>query len=97
MEWVPNTNKLIIQQLNRKQNVSTLFIAEAQTATTTAIYKETDEAWVEFNNRSGESVGWDWLDNGKSFLWISEKDGWNHAYKITLDGKEQLLTPEILM
>lgn len=93
MEWVPNTNKLIIQQLNRKQNVSTLFIAEAQTAATTAIYKETDEAWVEFNNRSGESVGWDWLENGKSFLWISEKDGWNHAYKITLDGKEQLLTP----
>jgi dipeptidyl-peptidase-4 len=82
MEWVPNTNKLIIQQLNRKQNVSTLFIAEAQTATTTAIYKETDEAWVEFNNRSGESVGWDWLDNGKSFLWISEKDGWNHAIKL---------------
>lgn len=93
MEWIPNSNKLIIQQLNRKQNVSTLFVAEAQTAVTSPIYKETDEAWVEFNNRSGESIGWDWLDNGKAFLWVSEKDGWNHIYKVTLEGKEQLLTP----
>src|SRR5690606_18107207 len=28
------------------------------------------------------------------FLWVSEKDGWRHVYRLTIDGKkETLLTP----
>src|SRR5690606_24368543 len=35
--------------------------------------------------------GWDWLNNGKEFLWPSEKDGWRHLYRIGRDGKKQTL------
>ncbi len=35
--------------------------------------------------------GWDWLNNGSEFLWASEKDGWRHLYRISRDGKNQVL------
>ena len=36
---------------------------------------------------------WTWVEDGRSFLWNSEKDGWLHIYKVSRDGKnEQLLT-----
>ena len=35
---------------------------------------------------------WLWLQDGKSFVWASEKDGWRHLYRISRSGKEKLLT-----
>ena len=28
-----------------------------------------------------------WLDGGKQFTWVSERDGWNHVYVVSRDGK----------
>ncbi len=37
---------------------------------------------------------WSWLDDGERFVWISERDGWRHAYLVSRDGQEsKLLTP----
>ena len=47
MEFIPSTNNLLIQQLNRKQNQSKLYIAEALKGTANSIYEESDEAWVD--------------------------------------------------
>jgi dipeptidyl-peptidase-4 len=47
MEFIPTTNKLLIQQLNRKQNKSTLYIVDALKANSKSIYQESDEAWVD--------------------------------------------------
>ena len=29
-----------------------------------------------------------WLEGNKYFTWTSERDGWRHLYKVSLDGKE---------
>ncbi len=92
MTWVPHTNQLLVEQLNRKQNQAKLFVCQAQTGNSQVIYQESDEAWVEVFNENQGSTDWAWLDNGKAFLWLSEKDGWTHLYKITVEGKETLLT-----
>lgn len=93
MEWVPNTNDIIIQQLNRKQNQSKIIICQAITGKTKTIYSESDEAWIDTKERwADEQEGWEWLKGGKEFLWVSEKDGWRHIYKLDLNGKETLLT-----
>ncbi len=93
MEWVPNTNDIIIQQLNRKQNNSKIIVCQALTGKTKTIYTESDEAWIDTKERwADEQAGWEWLKGGKEFLWVSEKDGWRHIYKIDLAGKETLLT-----
>jgi dipeptidyl-peptidase-4 len=94
MEWTPDGSHIIVQQLNRAQNSTNLILCEPATAASKTIYTDTDSAWVDiepFWAHTG-AIGWDWLDNGKSFIWASEKDGWRHLYRITLDGKETLLT-----
>lgn len=95
MEWIPGQHALIIQQLNRHQNESILYTVNAQTGKATQLYKEHDEAWIDVKSRWDDDnmVGWDWIEHGKAFVWVSEKDGWRHLYRVDLQGKEQLLTP----
>lgn len=85
MEWIPNSNEVILQQLNRQQNESILFVADAGTGKVTEIYKENDKAWIDATD------GWVWLNGNKEFVWQSEKDGWTHLYRISKDGKKESL------
>ena len=85
MEWIPGSNEVILQQLNREQNVSKIFVANAGTGTVSNIYTETDKAWID------PAKGWKWINDNKEFLWTSEKDGWRHIYRISRDGKKQTL------
>ena len=96
MEFIPSTENLLIQQLNRKQNESKLFIAEPKTGTSKIIEEETDAAWVDIYE-SGNPYTIDftnnfiWLNDGKSILWTSEKDGWRHLFDVSLEGKKEKL------
>jgi dipeptidyl-peptidase-4 len=98
LEFIPSTNNLLIQQLNRKQNHSKLFISESTTGNSRLLQEESDEAWVEIY-QAGNPYTIDftnnfiWLSESNSILWASEKDGWRHLYQISLDGKpEKLIT-----
>jgi dipeptidyl-peptidase 4 len=90
-EFTLDSKEIIIQQLDRKQQVSNLWVANASTGAAKIIYTEKDEAWIDSKNSWDDGLpnGWLWLDGGKSFLWLSEKDGWRHAYKISRDGKTE--------
>ncbi|HTH83531.1 MAG TPA: S9 family peptidase, partial [Mucilaginibacter sp.] len=89
MEWTKSPNEIILQQLNRAQNQSRIFIANISNGTAHVVNEETDKAWVDVH---GSAIGWQWINNGKAFIWLSEKDGWRHIYKIDTDGKQTLLT-----
>lgn len=96
MEWADNNSELIVQHLNRKQNVSDLLLCNATSGSIKNIYHEADSAWIdilpEWDN-SYEYGGWDWLNGGKEFVWATEKDGWRHLYRVSADGKsEKLIT-----
>lgn len=95
MEWVPGQQAVILQQLNRKQNESVLYVCNAVNGQARKLYAEKDEAWIDIKSRwdDRELSGWDWTNNGKSFIWVSEKDGWRHLYQVDLNGKENLITP----
>ncbi|MBA4318028.1 MAG: S9 family peptidase, partial [Flavobacterium sp.] len=98
MDFIPNTNNLIIQQLNRKQNQSSLYVAEASNGSSKLINKEIDTAWIDVFVMGNPydiyyTNNFTWTNDNKSILWASEKDGWRHLYKISLDGKsEKLMT-----
>ncbi|WP_185285990.1 S9 family peptidase [Chryseobacterium indologenes] len=96
MEWVQDSKSVILQQLNRKQNQSKIIVADAGSGTGKAIYTETDPAWIDIKSmwNNNDPSGWDWINNGKEFLWLSEKDGWRHIYKIDMNGKETLITKD---
>ncbi len=94
MEWV-DANEIIIQQLNRKQQESKIMLVNAATAKAKMIYEEKDTAWIDIKSRwnNDDPSGWDWINKGNEFVWVSEKDGWRHLYAISKDGKkERLLT-----
>ncbi|HEV7348593.1 S9 family peptidase [Telluribacter sp.] len=92
MEWAGNAQELVIQQLNRKQNESRLMYLNVKTGNATTVFTETDAAWIDIKSRwDNDPEGWTWLNNGKEFLWVSEKDGWRHAYRIGRDGKKETL------
>lgn len=91
--WHPDSHRLMVQQLNRRQDVSRLFCYHLDSRAATLVYEDRDEAWVDiqaFWMRRGHD--WYWVDNGNAFIWASEKSGWRKLYRITLDGDEQLLT-----
>ncbi len=92
MEWSGQPNELVVQQLNRKQNESTLMYINTATGTAKPFYTEKDEAWIDIKSRwDNDPVGWDWINGGKEFLWVSEKDGWRHVYRVSRDGKKETL------
>ena len=93
MEWTNNSNEIIIQQLNRKQQESKIMLLNAKTGTAKTIYSEEDKAWIDIKStwNDGNPAGWEWLNGGKDFLWVSEKDGWRHIYKVSMDGKNETL------
>ncbi|MEO1259976.1 MAG: S9 family peptidase [Bacteroidota bacterium] len=95
MEYAPDGKNIILQQLNRKQNHSWLHLCNPKTGETKVIYEEKDDAWVStINEWDRNTTGWDWINDGKSFVWVSEKDGWRHLYLVDANGKkETLITP----
>lgn len=97
MEWAPDGTSLIVQQLNRRQNESTLYSCNASTGEASVVFSEKDDAWVDVRSAWDEDMsygGWEWVDGGKAFLWVSEKDGWRHVYRVSRNGREVLpLTP----
>lgn len=88
MEWT-NPNELIVQQLDRKQQESRLMYCRTTDGNATTFWAESDDAWVDLNPAefTGEPGGWKWVNKGMEFLWVSEKDGWRHIYRISKDGK----------
>jgi dipeptidyl-peptidase-4 len=98
MEYIPFSNNLLIQQLNRKQNNSKLYISEVFSGNSKVVQEENDDAWIDiFQSGNAYSIDFTnnfiWLNENKSILWASEKDGWRHLYQISLEGKpEKLVT-----
>jgi dipeptidyl-peptidase 4 len=92
MEWA-GTDEIIVEQLNRKQQECKLMYCNVNDGSSRTFYAEDDEAWVEGKYRwnSDDPTGWEWISKGQEFLWVSEKDGWRHIYRISRDGKKELL------
>lgn len=81
LEWFPDGRALLIQQMNRLQNVNRVLRWDVQTGAIETILMETDAAWLENENPVR------WLKHGAEFLWLSERSGWRHAYRASIDGK----------
>lgn len=81
MEFIPGSNELFIQQLNREQNTNRVWVAKLDGSAPENIFTDKDAAWLNTNDNVL------WLDGGKWFTWLSERDGWRHLYRVSRDGK----------
>lgn len=80
IKWTNDSNILSAQLMNRKQNELNLVFVNAENNMVSGILKETDAAYVDVTDNLTFLA-----DN--SFIWTSEKDGWNHIYHYDKTGK----------
>lgn len=98
MEWNSPTS-LFVQQLNRKQNESRTFDCNPSSGAVRQIHSERETAWIDVSTPWQDVYSiefrhrFQWLNNRQEYLWFSEKDGWNHLYRIDKNGREVLVTP----
>jgi dipeptidyl-peptidase-4 len=88
MDWADDSRALVVQHLNRLQNTNEVTLIRIGKGKPRIVLTEKDDAWVDVSDNLK------WLDDGKRFTWLSERDGWRHLYTVSHPkGKMSLLTP----
>ena len=80
IKWTKDANILSVQLTNRHQNILDLVFVDSRNNSTTLIHQEKDEAYVDVTDDLT-------FLNNNSFIWTSEKSGWNHIYLYDKSGK----------
>jgi len=82
VNWLPDSKHVALQRLNRAQTNLELIIANAATGTSRVALTEKDQYWINVSDDLR------FLEDGKRFLWSSERSGFRHIYLYNLEGKE---------
>ena len=79
MDFAGSSNEIWLTRLNRHQNRLDLLLADTQRGASRVIMTDRDSAWVDHNQPR-------WIDGGKQFLFVSERDGYDQVYLFNRDG-----------
>jgi dipeptidyl-peptidase-4 len=71
----------VVFWLNRHQNNLKLLLTDAATGKSNPVYEETNQYYVDIND------DWQFLEDGKHFIYTSEKEGYTQIYLNSFDGK----------
>ena len=80
MQWTKEANVLSAQVLNRHQDNLDLLFIDGNSGTTKVVLNEKDKAYVDVTDNLT-------FLKDNSFIWTSEKDGFNHIYLYDKTGK----------
>ena len=82
VEWTQDGSELLIHRTNRRQNVMELAACAPETgACRVVVREEWPNSWTE------NSPAMRWLEDGRRFLWESERTGFKNYYLYDLSGK----------
>jgi len=89
LEWAASPDEVVIQHLNRLQNTLQVMLGDVGTGEVRTIVTERDSAWL----AAVDDLLW--LDGGKRFTWLADRDGWSRLYVSNRDGSgARAVTPE---
>ena len=80
IKWTEEANTLSVITLNRHQNNLNLVFVDGNSLTSKRILNEKDAAYIDITDNLT-------FLKDNSFIWTSEKDGYNHIYHYTSSGK----------
>ncbi|RYJ53595.1 S9 family peptidase [Flavobacterium petrolei] len=80
MKWTNDANTLSVQVLNRHQNNLDLLFIDGNSGAAKVVLNEKDKAYVDVTDNLT-------FLKDNSFIWTSEKDGFNHIYLYDKNGK----------
>jgi dipeptidyl-peptidase-4 len=83
--WTPDSTRVVYEIQNREQTWLDLVAANAETGASQKLLRESSPGWVEVLGVPH------WLEDG-SFLWLSERSGTRHVYRMAADGSAKPLT-----
>jgi dipeptidyl-peptidase-4 len=81
VNWLPDNKNVSVRTLNRLQTELDLYFVDRNNGKAQHILKDTNEGWI------NESDDLYFLKDGKHFIMSSERDGYEHLYRFTIDGK----------
>lgn len=81
VEWMQD-GRLAVERLTRVQDRLDLLAVDTTRGESRLLLRETDPYWVNVSNDLR------FLEDGKRFLWTSERDGFRHLYLYSIDGKQ---------
>jgi len=80
VRWTPDSSELLFNRTNRHQNVLEVMAADPTTGATRLVVEERQETWQ--RNRPEMRF----LEDGRRFIWETEKSGWKRYELRDLDG-----------
>lgn len=80
IKWTRDANKLCVFKMNRHQNHLDLLSVDANTGKSTIMMTEENKYYIEINDYLA------FLPDGKHFIWVSDKGGFNQAYLYDMQG-----------
>jgi dipeptidyl-peptidase 4 len=90
LEWAGNSKQVLVEYLDRMQQHNQLMLADSHSGDAKLFFEDSDKAWVDvvdlkFIGKGGAKE--------PDLLWLSERDGWSHAYRIDrATGQPKLIT-----
>ena len=81
--WTPDSKEVFFQVQNREQTWLDMRAGDVASGKSRLVWRETSDCWVE---AGPEPV---WIEDGASFLWLSERDGYKHVYRFGRTGEPQ--------
>ncbi len=82
IRWTYSSEQLAVLRMNRLQNHVEVLLCNTTDGSHKIILTEKSDTYIEITDYMLF-----FLENGKEFLWTSEKDGFNHIYHYDLNGK----------
>ena len=80
VRWTPDSGELLFNRTNRHQNVLQVMAADPRTGETRLVVEERQDTWQ--RNRPEMRF----LEDGRRFIWETEKSGWKRYELRDLDG-----------
>ena len=87
--WRPDGSEVLLMAMNRRYQHLRLLAANPRTGATRVVLEERSESFI-----GGLRFLLDWrgmltpLEDGERFVWLSERDGWRHAYLFDFEGRQ---------
>ena len=84
VKWTTDANQLCVFKMNRHQNHLQLYLVDVKNAKSNVFYEEKNKYYIDITDDLT------FLKDGKSFVWSSEKEGYNQLYLMGMDGKQKV-------
>ena len=80
VDWLPDGRRAAVRTMNRLQTEVDLYFVDRMSGDANHILKETNEGWINLTD------DFYFLKDGKHFIMASERDGYEHLYRFSMEG-----------